>query len=184
MKHFTGIGSRETPQKILEIMRKVSKKMVLSGWTLRSGGADGADTYCAYGWGDAYTENNTVPEAEIFIPWNGFNALYKNSHNCILVEDTDIKKEAQKILKRIHPAYDKLTKGSLALHTRNCYQVLGSNLDLPSKGVLVYAKTDSQGNPQGGSATAINLAKEFKIPVRNLYLEEDMQNVLKYSEEQ
>ena len=183
MKYFTGIGSRETPKDVLDIMRKICKKMVLNGWTLRSGGADGADEYCAYGWGDAYSEDHTVPIAEIYLPWEGFNGLYSTSHNCIWVNDTKMQTNAHKILERIHPAYDKLTRGPLALHTRNCYQVLGSTLSVPSKTVLAYAKTDHEGNPQGGTATAINLAKKFNIPIRNLYIEEDIQAVLKYLEE-
>lgn len=38
-KYYSGIGSRETPIEICEIMSKIGKKLELKGWTLRSGGA-------------------------------------------------------------------------------------------------------------------------------------------------
>ena len=184
MKILTGVGSRETPREILEVMRRVCKKMVLQGYTLRSGGEDGADAYCAYGWGDAWSEDPEVHDAEIYIPWNGFNSLKAGGENVVLVQDTGIIQSAHKILKEVHPAFDKLTRGPLALHTRNCFQVLGADLNTKSSIVLAYAKTDSKGNPMGGTATAINLAKREGIAVRNLYLESDLEKVIKYLEKE
>ena len=184
MKILTGIGSRETPREILEVMRKVCKKMVLQGYTLRSGGADGADAYCAYGWGDAWSEDAEVPDAEIYIPWSGFNNLKVGQKNVVLVQDTRIIQSAHKLLKQVHPAFDKLTRGPLALHTRNCFQVLGADLCTKSSIVLAYAKTDSKGNPMGGTATAINIAKREGITVRNLYLEADLEKAIKYLEKE
>lgn len=43
-KIYTGIGSRETPPDILELMTKIARFMFKQGFTLRSGGADGADS--------------------------------------------------------------------------------------------------------------------------------------------
>ena len=184
MKILTGVGSRETPREILEVMRRVCKKMVLQGYILRSGGADGADTYCAYGWGDAWSEDPEVHDAEIYIPWNGFNELRTGQKNVVLVQDGKIIQQAHKILKEVHPAFDKLTRGPLALHTRNCFQVLGADLNTKSSIVLAYAKTDSKGNPMGGTATAINIAKREGIVVRNLYLEADLEKAIKYLEKE
>ena len=184
MKILTGIGSRETPKAILDTMRKLCKKMVLQGYTLRSGGADGADAYCAYGCGDAYEEDNQVPSAEIYIPWNGFNDLRAGQRNVVLVQDSKIIQKAHRILQGVHPAFDKLTRGPLALHTRNCFQVLGADLCTKSSIVLAYAKTDPKGNPMGGTATAINLAKREGIAVRNLYLESDLEKAIKYLEKE
>lgn len=44
MKIYAGIGSRKTPKKILEQMRNISSFLAKEGYTLRSGGADGADS--------------------------------------------------------------------------------------------------------------------------------------------
>jgi predicted Rossmann fold nucleotide-binding protein DprA/Smf involved in DNA uptake len=43
-KIFTGIGSRKTPPEILAQIEKIAEIAAASGWTLRSGGAEGADT--------------------------------------------------------------------------------------------------------------------------------------------
>lgn len=42
MMFYTGIGSRETPQEIQNLMFKIAQKLD-SKYILRSGGADGAD---------------------------------------------------------------------------------------------------------------------------------------------
>lgn len=181
-KYFTGVGSRETPTDVLSVMRKYSKIMALRGWSFRSGGADGADTAFENGWCDAYAENDSVPNGEIYLPWNGFNSRSKEGVNCILVTDRKIIEQAQLLIKDIHPAFSKLTRGVLALHTRNVFQVLGKDLQTPSKGVVSYAKTDSKGNPMGGTATAIKIALMHDIPVRNLYIEADRKFIQEFVE--
>ena len=42
-KPYTGIGSRETPTAILDLMIAIGGVLAQRGFTLRSGGADGAD---------------------------------------------------------------------------------------------------------------------------------------------
>jgi len=170
---FTGVGSRETPKNILELIRRLSCKLVSKGWTLRSGGADGADEYFAYGWGDAKSKEASTAPAEIYLPWSGFNGLYVGDPNCIVVQKAEIITKAHKILKKVHPAFDKLTRGPLSLHTRNCFQVLGADLETPSNYCIAYSKLDQNGEPSGGTRTAIKIAEMNKIKVRNLYLEED-----------
>ena len=56
MKYYTGVGSRETPQEVLSLMREYSRIMALLGWSFRSGGANGADTAFYDGWYDASEE--------------------------------------------------------------------------------------------------------------------------------
>jgi hypothetical protein len=178
-KILTGVGSRETPKPILDLIRKVSKKLVLSGYTLRSGGADGADTAFYEGWLGAYKEDQDVPEAEIYLPWNGFNN-HKTGKNYLVVDDKEILSQAEELVNKIHPAGSKLSRGAKALHTRNCFQVLGRELSIPSTLFLCYAKVDSKGEPSGGTRTAIKLAEEYNIKVTNLFVKEDLERVQKY----
>ena len=181
-KYFTGVGSRETPTEILALMRNYSRIMTLKGWSFRSGGADGADTAFAQGWCDAYAEDDSVPNGEIYLPWNGFNYLNNRSINCVLVTDKEIIEQAQNFLKDIHPAFSKLTRGSLALHTRNVFQVLGSDLQTPSQGLIGYAALDSKGEPKGGTRTAIKLAEQHGVKVRNLAKEDDLKFIKEFVE--
>lgn len=52
MKTYTGIGSRETPYEIQDLMKRIAFKLAENGWLLRSGGAEGADTAFENGWWD------------------------------------------------------------------------------------------------------------------------------------
>lgn len=178
-KILTGVGSRETPKPILELIRKVSKKLVLSGYTLRSGGAYGADTAFYEGWWDAYKEDQCVPETEIYLPWDGFN-YHRAGKNYLVVNDKEILSQAEELVNEIHPAVNRLNRGAKALHTRNCFQVLGRDLSAPSTLFLCYAKVDSKGEPSGGTRTAIKLAEKYNIKVTNLFVQEDLERVQKY----
>lgn len=159
MKYYTGIGSRETPQEIGELMSKIAVKLEELGYALRSGGAPGADTYFA----------EKVKNKEIFIPWQSFG-------EGIVPKETDF---AHDLLKEIHPAYDKLSQGALKLHLRNVNQVLGEDLNTPSQFLICWAKIDKQGIPTGGTRTAWKIAEKYNIPCFNLFIEEDYNRVVK-----
>lgn len=180
-KILTGVGSRETPKDILDLMTKVTKKLVLRGYTLRSGGAGGADSAFYKGYLHAKFEDSTVPTAEVYIPWEGFSDLSTRTDKSILcVKDKNILIQAEGIARDIHPVFDKLSRGAKALHTRNCFQVLGKDLQTPSTLFLCYAKIDSKGEPSGGTRTAIKIAERIGLKVSNLFVQEDLDRVLKY----
>ncbi len=65
-KTYTGVGSRETPEEIGKIMTLLASKLEREGWSLRSGAADGADTFFERG---VSNPNNK----QVFIAWNGFS---------------------------------------------------------------------------------------------------------------
>ena len=46
---YAGIGSRETPPKVLDLMTRLAQTLARDGWHLHSGGAHGADTAFADG---------------------------------------------------------------------------------------------------------------------------------------
>ena len=43
-RYYTGVGSRKSSDRILDIMTRIAQKMSKTGLILRSGAADGADT--------------------------------------------------------------------------------------------------------------------------------------------
>ena len=173
-KPYTGVGSRETPEDIQNVMTNLAMKLSWSGgYTLRSGGADGADYAFWRGACQAYSE----VMAEIYIPWNGFNNCGTPNPNIIVAKYLSNWKEAEYIAQGIHPAWDKLSRGAKALHTRNIYQVLGKDLDSPSKFLVCYAKETKDGNISGGTRTAYVLAKEYNIPCFNLIREDHLKRV-------
>lgn len=154
MKYYTGIGSRETPEDIQRLMSKLAFKLTYQKYILRSGGAEGADLAFKTG---AKLSSVLQHSTDIYLPWKGFNK--NDSQLCIIT------KEAYEMAETIHPAWNKLSKGGKRLHARNCYQVLGEDLNTPSEFLICWTKNGAE---IGGSRTAIVLAKKWDIPIYNL----------------
>ena len=155
--YYTGVGSRETPLTVQKRMTQLATTLYNKGFILRSGGADGADR--------AFEEG--VPDfigKEIYIPWKNFEKRVENEQI-----DHDIccgaSREAALIAERINPTWKYLGIGGRKLHTRNVFQVLGRDLETPSKFLICWT---SGGREVGGTRTAIVLAKEYRIPIYNL----------------
>ena len=158
-KAYAGIGSRETPDNILELMTDIAIKLEELGYTLRSGGANGADSAFA----------KSVNRKEIFLPWRGFNGLVSK-----YVGATD---KAMQIAKEIHPAWNRCSIGAKKLHARNIHQILGwdMNPDTYSKFVICWTPNAKE---VGGTATAIKLAKMHNIKIYNLSNQSDLKEIM------
>ena len=61
---YAGIGSRRTPDDVLEQMTQLAQELGKLGWTLRSGGADGADRAFQDG------AEAVGGRREILLPWD------------------------------------------------------------------------------------------------------------------
>ncbi len=166
MKSFAGIGSRETPQECLEILRDACEYLANKGYILRSGGADGADSWCEKGCDLANGEK------EIYLPWKGFN--YNNSN--LYLENLKNYEQAKEIAAKYHPAWGRLRESVKLLMGRNCHQILGKSLDNPVKFVLCYCVVKN-GEFMGGTGQACRHAKDLNIPIFNLFLEEDKNKI-------
>lgn len=166
-KIYTGIGSRETPADVLELMTRIGVRMAQYGWTLRSGHAPGADQAFERGalWG---VHSGYSGKREIYLPWDGFEKAWHDGKNYFTPSKyapDDVYSKAEAAARHFHPAWDKLTDGGKKLQVRNGFQVAGWNLDLKSDCVICWTKG---GQPVGGTGQAIRMAKYFNIPVFNL----------------
>ena len=150
--YYAGIGSRETPVKVLQLMGSIAAFLETKHFILRSGAADGADT--AF---ERAVVNNL--NKEVYLPWYGFN-----DSTSPLFTSTD---EAEVLAAQIHPAWDKCSQGAKKLHTRNVHQVLGMDCATPCKFIVCWTP---KGEAVGGTATAIRLAQAHGIPVINIGL--------------
>lgn len=148
MKYYAGIGSRECPKEILELIVKTAFWLSNKNFILRSGGAEGCDKAFEFGCDKANGKK------EIFLPWKGFN----NSTSQYIVKE----KKAFDIAAKYHPRYATLKDGAKKLQARNSHQVLGWDLDTPSSFVVCYTK---EGKGEGGTGQAIRIAKDYNIPV-------------------
>ena len=139
---YAGIGSRNTPQAELEAMTEAAKMLSEKGYTLRSGGAKGADT--------AFEKGTNKKE------------IFKVGNNPLTTE--------LKIAEEIHPRWEALKSTYVKkLMARNTNQVFGKNLDTPVDFVLFYAEeTNNPLRPKGGTGQAVEMARRKGIPTINM----------------
>lgn len=151
--YYAGIGSRQTPPNVESYIFLIAAALDDSGWTLRSGAADGADL--------AFMSGAT--NSQVFVPWDNFNG-YKMKY--------PIPDEAYEIAEKYHPSYAMLPRSVQALMARNSMQVLGPDLKTPSAFVVCWTPDGSDGSKTtaktGGTGQALRIAYDYKIPVYNL----------------
>lgn len=181
MAAYTGIGSRETPVEIAGVMEDAAFRLARIGFTLRSGKAKGADEAFQFG---AQRYHGLFPDviyskiAEIYIPWKGFKGgvglidqydITLDSIDRAYPDQADMRWDW---VKEVHGGWERLSQGARKLHERNIHQLFGENLSdaflNQSKFVLYYAPETRKGDPKGGTATAVNLAKKSSIRTLNL----------------
>ena len=171
--YYTGVGSRETPPEVLSVMKALATYLAKRGMVLRSGGAQGADTAFEQG-----SDLIDPKRKEIYLPWPGFNSRHPKQPGVLVVKDPQIHLKASQIAQHIHPAWDKLSQGAQALHTRNIYQVLGQDIQTPSRFLVCWAPLNPKDNtPKGGTRTAVMLARQSHIRAYNLSIEADFRHV-------
>jgi hypothetical protein len=164
---YAGIGARATPADVLELMSEVASKLAAESWTLRTGGAKGAD--------QAFFDGASSVRgcAEVFLPWPQYNGhlefrLGRPS------------RRAYEIAAKHHPAWTSCSSAVQALHARHCHQVLGDLLDDPVGFVLCYTPDGSlTGNTRaaGGTGQALRVARSAGVTVFNLQRPEHRERV-------
>lgn len=152
--YYAGIGSRETPADVLELMSKFAIAAARRGWVLRSGGADGADMAFQKGC------ESVGGEQVIYLPWRGFNG-----HRNVRGERSGVCDMALRVAAEYHPNWAACSQGAQKMHARNVYQVIGDCFDEPVKLVVCWTKGATGA---GGTGQAIRIAKKLNIPVYDL----------------
>lgn len=165
---YAGVGSRKTPEPVIQVMRRLARRLAARGFVLRSGGAGGAD--------QAFEVGAEGANKEIYLPWPGFNGNQSPLFNL------DNEEAAAAIAATTHPAWSRLKPSVQKLHTRNVYQVLGQNLSSPAQFVVCWTPDGAQTEQErsvatGGTGTAIALANRRGVPVVNLARDGAMQRL-------
>ena len=158
-KIYAGIGSRQTPDNVCELMVNIASFNAKKGNKLRTGAADGADSAFIKG---HYKETNK--NIEIYIPWSSFNDYHTRDENVY----AGACYKSKSIASKYHPRWENLSEHVKLLMGRNTYQILGKNLRTPVDFVLCWTPFNRQGNPTGGTSQAIRIAEAYNIPVINL----------------
>jgi len=82
-----------------------------------------------------------------------------------IVRNKDLISETERIASEVHPAWDRCNEWARGMHSRNCHQILGYDLQSPVDAVICWTP---DGAVVGGTATAIRIAMKYNIPVFNL----------------
>jgi hypothetical protein len=162
---YTGIGSRRTPTPIRELMSAVASRMANDRWTLRSGGAAGADQAFQAG---AAQAGGAI---ELYLPWPTFQSANLERLGAVTVCLQRPAPAAAAIAARWHPSWDALSLAARSLHARNSHEILGVNLDAASSFVLCWtpdAGLDGSAPTSGGTGQALRIAVAHGITVFNL----------------
>ena len=132
--YYAGIGSRETPENVLKAMHNIAVILNKLGYTLRSGGAIGADTAFESGAGNLksiYYANNATTQAI-------------------------------DLASQYHPAWHKCSAYAQKLHGRNMQILLGNTLDTPVEFIICW--TPNSATTGGtGQALRYAIANDIKI---------------------
>lgn len=110
MQTYAGIGSRSTPVYIRHLMTEIAESLQEKGYTLRSGGAMGADTAFELGAGN---------KKEIFLA-------------------KDATTRAIALASFHHPAWERCNDYVRKLHGRNMMILFGRDLDSPVNFVVCW----------------------------------------------
>lgn len=153
---YAGIGSTKTPRDILPLMRGIAKMLADRGYTLRSGGAPGADQAFEYG-------TPVMVQMEIYVPWHGFERRPDTMSKLGLNWG-----EARSLAEKYHPNWEACSEGARKMHTRNSFQVMGPNCHSPSAFIVCWTK-DGKASGGTGQALRIAAAQNPPIPIYNLH---------------
>jgi hypothetical protein len=166
--NYAGIGSRQTPPQILNLMTHLASKLESMGYVLRSGGAQGADS--------AF-ERGVKSSKEIYLPSKSFNSRIAGQPGIIDASALPNWQQAIATVNQFHPAPGKLSEFARSLMARNAMQVLGKSMNEPAKMVVAWTPG---GQIVGGTGQALRMAQAYQIPVRNLGNPETLQKVQQF----
>jgi hypothetical protein len=165
-KIYAGIGSRETLQDVLVAMEAIGRALGKKGFLLRSGGADEADQAFQRGC------ESVNGRKEIYLPWNGYNEMYKGGDFKVIPVTLTLERIAQEY----HPAWHRLSGGGIKLMCRNVNIMMGEDTKYPIFPAFVVCWT-KDGLASGGTGQAIRLAEAYKIKVYNLRRKADIDDL-------
>lgn len=138
---YAGIGSRTTPQYVLDHMYGIAYQRAHTH-VLRSGRARGADTAFENG------ARNGRGQTELF------------------TADSQILDWAFETVDRFHPAPDRLSDYARRLHARNAMILLGADGETPVQEVICWTPG---GAVTGGTGQALRIAAAHDIQITNLW---------------
>lgn len=161
----TLVGSRVVPDRMATLAFKIGMQLEDD---MFSGGAFGMDDT----WEQSYIRAGRKDKINIIIPEYNFEGRVTDNVNYFCIQDREMYPqelidEADEMIKSLHAFYDKLYGFAYWAHIRNCFQVLGHDLQSPSSECFLYAPVNGI-HVKGGTNTAFRLCMRHGIPTHNL----------------
>ena len=167
------IGSRQLEQKQeyfedIKLCYNVCMRLAQLGITFTSGlceiGMDGIAQKAYSKAVDLGLAKESQFEVYVADQYNIRRSTLPRKHLAI-VRNKDLISETERIASEVHPAWDRCNEWARGMHSRNCHQILGYDLQSPVDAVICWTP---DGKIQGGTATAIRISMKYDIPVFNL----------------
>ena len=167
------IGSRQLEQKEeyfedVKLCHNVCMRLAQLGVTFTSGlcelGMDGIAQKAYSKAVDLGYANETQFEVYVADSYNICKSTLPRKH-LATVRNKDLISETERIASEVHPAWDRCNEWARGMHSRNCHQILGYDLQSPVDAVICWTP---DGAVVGGTATALKLSMKYNIPVFNL----------------
>ena len=183
------IGSRQLEQKQeyfedIKLCYNVCMRLAQLGVTFTSGlcelGMDGIAQKAYSKAVDLGLAKESQFEVYVADQYNIRKSTLPRKHLAI-VRNKDLISETERIASEVHPAWDRCNEWARGMHSRNCHQILGYDLQSPVDAVICWTPN---GAVVGGTATAIRISMKYDIPVFNLgvpdkeYVLNDIKNFL------
>lgn len=153
-KCYAGVGARDLPEDVAEVMTDLADQLEDMGYILRTGGASGSDEAFI----DGVKDTNNV---ELYLPWQGYNGYESSFHTPTT--------GALEIAFINHPNWTKCKDSVRKLHARNSHIVMGPNV-YPGEVIDFMICYTPKGECVGGTGQAIRVADYALAPVFNLGL--------------
>ena len=167
------IGSRQLEQKQeyfedIKLCYNVCMRLAQLGVTFTSGlceiGMDGIAQKAYSKTVDLGLAKESQFEVYVADQYNIRRSTLPRKHLAI-VRNKDLISETERIASEVHPAWDRCNEWARGMHSRNCHQILGYDLQSPVDAVICWTP---DGKIQGGTATAIRIAMKYDIRIFNL----------------
>lgn len=152
-KIFAVIGTREPDENQAECAKNLAFCLaILRDCTIRTGGAYGIDQRAM--------EGSQGRNLEVFLPWSTYNRDIVPPKSRVVVYNPILHISWADSVRAHHPAWDKLSRGSFALHARN-FGIICGEPEARVHGVLAFP--DERGG--GGTGQGIRIAATYHIPI-------------------
>lgn len=174
--YIAGVGSRTVPEWALELMIRLGRTYTDLGYQMSSGDAWDSDRAFLYGASQS-TQYHSVG-ARVYLHKDGANNRWVKDNPFYYdasTFDSTTTATALSMAALARGSFYGLSPAGVLLHTRNVYQIHGTDLASLVSGLYFYAETKGKTKVSGGTNTALQVARTAKVPlIRNLYLAEDV----------